>query len=50
MHLDIHLPQKVGSKWMYRGTQPEVLTSGVNQMRFLAAALDSRTGAINYVK
>ena len=37
--LDINLLPKVGSQWMPKGTQVEVLTPGTNEKRYLAGAL-----------
>jgi transposase len=42
--LDIHLLSKIGYEWTPRGTQREVSTPGQNQKRYLAGALDVRTG------
>jgi transposase len=44
--LDIHLVPKVGYQWMPKGEQMEVLTPGTNEKRYLAGALDMRTGTI----
>jgi len=44
--LDIHLLPKVGSQWMPKGTQVEVLTPGTNEKRYLGGALEIRTGTI----
>jgi transposase len=44
--LDIPLLPKVGSQWMPKGEQVEVLTPGTNEKRYLAGALDMRTGMI----
>jgi hypothetical protein len=44
--LDIPLLPKVGYQWMPKGEQVEVLTSGTNEKRYLAGALEMRTGAI----
>jgi transposase len=44
--LDIHLLPKVGYQWMPKGAQVEVLTPGTNEKRYLAGALDMRTGTI----
>ncbi len=44
--LDIPLLPKVGYQWMPRGKQVEVLTPGINEKRYLAGALDMRTGTI----
>ena len=42
--LDIHLLAKIGYEWMPRGEQREVATPGKNEKRYLAGALDVRTG------
>ena len=44
--LDIHLLPKVGYQWMPKGEVVEVVTPGVNQKRYLAAALDALTGKV----
>jgi len=44
--LDIHLLPKVGSQWMPKGAQVEVLTPGTNEKRYLAGALEITTGKI----
>jgi transposase len=44
--LDISLLPKVGSQWMPKGEQLEVLTPGTNEKRYLAGALDMRRGTI----
>jgi transposase len=44
--LDSHLLPKVGSQWMPKGEQVEILTPGTNEKRYLAGALDIRTGTI----
>jgi putative transposase len=44
--LDIHLLPKVGYQWMPKGEQVEVLTPGTNEKRYLAGALDMRSGTI----
>jgi transposase len=44
--LDIPLLPKVGYQWMPKGEQVEVLTPGTNEKRYLAGALDMRTGVI----
>jgi len=46
--LDISLLPKVGSQWMPRGAQVEVLTPGTNEKRYLAGALDVTTGTISH--
>jgi transposase len=44
--LDISLLPKVGYQWMPKGEQVEVPTPGTNEKRYLAGALDMRTGTI----
>lgn len=44
--LDIHLLSKIGSAWMPRGEQREVWTPGKNEKRYLAGALELRTGRL----
>ena len=46
--LDIHLWPKVGSHWMPKGTQVEVLTPGTNEKRYLGGALELTTGTITH--
>lgn len=48
--VDIHLNPKIGSDWMLRGTQKLVLTPGKNQKRYLAGALNARTGRLTWVE
>jgi transposase len=47
--VDIHLNPKIGPDWMLRGTQKTVLTPGKNQKRYLAGALNARTGRLTWV-
>jgi transposase len=44
--VDIHLNPKIGWDWMARGQQKEVRTPGKNVKRYLAGALDARTGEL----
>lgn len=44
--VDIHLNPKIGLDWMVHGQQKEVLTPGKNVKRYLAGAIDSRTGEL----
>jgi transposase len=44
--VDIHLNPKIGWDWMVRGQQKEVMTPGQNVKRYLAGALDVRTGMV----
>jgi transposase len=45
--LDLHLLPKVGSQWMPQATPVEVMTPGKNERRYLAGALDLRTGRVH---
>jgi putative transposase len=42
--VDINTNPKIGSMWMRRGAQAEVLTPGNNDKRYLAGSLNWRTG------
>jgi len=48
--VDVHLNPKIGLDWMGKGQQKEVLTPGQNEKRYLAGALDARTGLIHWVE
>jgi transposase len=48
--VDIHLNPKIGLDWMGRGQQKEVQTPGQNVKRYLAGALDTRTGQLHWVE
>jgi transposase len=48
--VDIHLNPKIGLDWMVRGQQKEVVTPGQNVKRYLAGALDVRTGMLTWVE
>ena len=48
--VDIHLNPKIGLDWMLPGTQKQVLTPGKNQKRYLAGALNARTGRLTWVE
>ena len=48
--VDIHLNPKIGLDWMGRGQQKEVQTPGQNVKRYLAGALDPRTGQLHWVQ
>jgi len=48
--VDIHLNPKVGCDWMVSGQQKEVPTPGKNEKRYLAGALDVRTGFLIWVE
>jgi transposase len=44
--VDIHLNPKIGSCWMARGEQAEVVTPGNNEKRHIAGSLQWRTGTL----
>src|SRR5215510_10285848 len=46
--LDVNLLPKIGSQWMPKGEQVEVMTPGTNEKRYLAGALDFTTGTITH--
>lgn len=48
--VDIHLNPKIGLNWMVRGQQKEVVTPGNNVKRYLAGALDVRTGLLTWAE
>jgi len=48
--VDIHLNPKIGPDWMLPGTQKTVLTPGKNEKRYLAGALNARTGRLSWVE
>jgi transposase len=48
--VDIHLNPKIGLDWMLPGTQKRVLTPGKNEKRYLAGALNARTGRLTWVE
>ena len=48
--VDIHLNPKIGLDWMGLGQQKEALTPGKNEKRYLAGALDVRTGEVHWVE
>jgi transposase len=48
--VDIHLNPKIGPDWMLRGVQKQVLTPGQNEKRYLAGALDARSGRVIWVE
>jgi hypothetical protein len=45
--LDLHLLPKVGSAWMPKGTQVEVMTPGQHQKHYVAGALEPTTGTLH---
>jgi len=48
--VDIHLNPKIGLDWMGLGQQKEVVTPGKNEKRYLAGAMDTRTGQVHWVE
>lgn len=44
--VDINTNPKIGSMWMRRGQQAEVITPGTNTKRYLAGSLNWRTGEL----
>jgi putative transposase len=44
--VDVHLNPKIGSQWMVKGEQTEVVTPGDNDKRHLAGSLVCRTGRL----
>lgn len=48
--VDIHLNPKIGLDWMVSAQQKEVETPGQNEKRYLAGALEVRTGLLVWVK
>jgi transposase len=48
--VDIHLNPKIGLDWMGLAQQKEALTPGKNEKRYLAGAMDVRTGEIHWVE
>ncbi len=48
--VDVHLNPKIGLDWMGFQQQKEVMTPGQNEKRYLAGALDVRTGEIHWVE
>jgi transposase len=48
--VDIHLNPKIGPDYMLRGTQKTVLTPGKNEKRYLAGALNARSGRLTFVE
>ena len=48
--VDIHLNPKIGPDWMLCGEQKTVLTPGKNEKRYVAGALDAKTGKLVWVE
>lgn len=48
--VDIHLNPKIGADWMLCGQQKTVRTPGQNEKRYLAGALNARSGRVSCVE
>jgi hypothetical protein len=48
--VDIHLNRKIGPEWTLAGTQKHVRTPGCNEKRYLAGALNPKTGKFTWVE
>lgn len=48
--VDVHLNPKIGLDWMGLGQQKQAATPGKNEKRYIAGALDARTGEIHWVE
>jgi transposase len=48
--VDIHLNPKIGWDWMVRGLQKRVVTPGQNEKRYVAGALDAKSGLLYWVE
>lgn len=48
--IDIHLNPKIGPDWMTKGQQKQVMTPGKNQKRYLAGAINAKTGQLTWVE
>lgn len=48
--VDIHLNPKIGPDWMRSGMQKTVMTPGKNQKRYLAGALNAKSGQLCWVE
>jgi transposase len=47
---DIDLNPRIGTAWTPRGVQPTVVTPGKNRKRYVAGALNARTGRVVWVE
>ena len=47
--MDVHLNPKVGRDWMLKGHRRLLVTPGNNKKRFVAGALDARSGRLTWV-
>jgi transposase len=48
--VDIHLNPKIGPDWMLPATQKTVETPGQNEKKYMAGALNAKTGEVHYVE
>ena len=48
--VDVHLNPKIGLDWMVCGEQKQVVTPGQNEKRYLAGALNAKTGELIWVE
>jgi len=48
--VDIHLNPKIGPDWMLPATQKTVETPGQNEKKYMAGALNAKTGKVHYVE
>jgi putative transposase len=48
--VDVNTNPKIGSMWMWRGKQAEVVTPGNNTKRYLAGSMNWRTGEVTLSK
>jgi transposase len=48
--VDVHLNPKIGLDWMGLGQQKEAMTPGQNHKRYLAGALEARSGRVVWVE
>jgi hypothetical protein len=48
--VDIHLNPKIGPDWTLAGKRKYVRTPGCNEKRYLAGALDTKTGKLTWVE
>ena len=48
--VDIHLNPKTGPDWMVAGKRKSILTPGCNEKRYLAGALNPKTGKLTWVE
>ena len=47
--VDVHLNPKIGPDWMLPRQQRQILTPGQNQKRYIAGALNAKTGRLTWV-